>query len=1090
MRGVPCPTNVTLPEANAALTNHADNTFSSINTAGFPFPWSDKGDGTGYLFNGNEPIGGSGIDMSGTLLSATAYFDLSNFGTSNWSPLYNGGQNGTVDVNGAAFQGYVMTDPVFKWFIADETEFTGHCGNQNLQGTESVGAAATAGFMGAVSKQWCTKYNIPFQDDETYTKTHFAKMWYDLLIASDDFLGITKGKSNPYTWTSGNGCDYKLGGSRDPYTNVTTEDILTHASRDLYFLDEGVAIGAVDRNLLIGGASPPIGEYNFTNPLTEVTVIQTVYVSITSEQIVDRVKNCNRPSGALNITVKDANEILLRYKKAFESAWSAGFDNDDEGEVQFVGYYDSVGVSGTTDWLLDDITLANGKLMAISIIIIAVISAIFLFSTDVVESRVLLTLVGVGLVLISFFGALGFGLILGIKININIAWTLPFIILGLGVDDMYIVLISIKERKGYTQRDFITAMKEVIVPVTMTSLVNGAMFAIMNMVNIPAVYKTAQMALISVIFLYLTIVFCFPAWCYFDMKRQAAGRLDVFCCFKKDTNPEKETSARQADKDTETLLYKYIYKPLVFGEGKIRWLTHAIILLGGISIFATGIYGLTQRKVGLGLEDFFPDDHQAGTWAKTRTSEMASWTITVNWGALDYTEPNVQMKMIKQFEDVVENSYVAELDTKYLWMGSFLMWTTRHCTANFDRDNVDELECGADQIFTDDNNFTSSCSGIWTENTFDLREKFIKDPKAETCNAYEGGICRSAEDMHPLDVVGTTGSFCPVIEGWSNDKLSFCLTKWRLYTGGGGSLTMTDNATPNPTCAGEVARDATIDAPIRYSRSPTMYGLHLNSHKDTVAMLEGTRSVCDEDSTSRCWMAGIPFDFWEQYIYVDETLLGVGGASVAVGFIVSAIFLFTQLKNEHQHETSKILAGSIAGAALIALTTAVCLVPVVGLSVLSNVSFTAFSNMSFVLSVAFAVEHSVHVVHRFLEAPKGIKAASARVEYAMSFLFLPLTLSFISSAVGVICLAFTEFRFNEVYFFRPLIIVMVVTYFFGVWFLPVLLTYMNFEVLNFGKRTTASVFYNDEDIKELGMEIEDPEEIEELDSKKVEVEAE
>jgi hypothetical protein len=28
----------------------------------------------------------------------------------------------------------------------------------------------------------------------------------------------------------------------------------------------------------------------------------------------------------------------------------------------------------------------------------------------------------------------------GIKINVTIAWTLPFIILGLGVDDMYIVL--------------------------------------------------------------------------------------------------------------------------------------------------------------------------------------------------------------------------------------------------------------------------------------------------------------------------------------------------------------------------------------------------------------------------------------------------------------------------------------------------------------------------------------------------------------------------------------------------------------------------------------------------------------------------
>ena len=51
------------------------------------------------------------------------------------------------------------------------------------------------------------------------------------------------------------------------------------------FLDKSVAIGAIDRNLLIGGESPHIGESNFTNPLTEVTVIQTIYVSIKPAQI-------------------------------------------------------------------------------------------------------------------------------------------------------------------------------------------------------------------------------------------------------------------------------------------------------------------------------------------------------------------------------------------------------------------------------------------------------------------------------------------------------------------------------------------------------------------------------------------------------------------------------------------------------------------------------------------------------------------------------------------------------------------------------------------------------------------------------------
>jgi hypothetical protein len=88
------------------------------------------------------------------------------------------------------------------------------------------------------------------------------------------------------------------------------------------------------------------------------------------------------------------------------------------------------GVIGTIGRLLKDITLDNGLLVAVSIIVIAVFSVICLANVgDLVESRVMITLVGVGLVLLAFFAAIGFGLLVGIKINITIAWTLPFIML-------------------------------------------------------------------------------------------------------------------------------------------------------------------------------------------------------------------------------------------------------------------------------------------------------------------------------------------------------------------------------------------------------------------------------------------------------------------------------------------------------------------------------------------------------------------------------------------------------------------------------------------------------------------------------------
>ena len=72
--------NLTCPEpttnqsvAVRALLRHADTVFSSVTTAGAPFPLWSKGDGTGELFKGNSPVGGSGVDMSGNLFSLFQY---------------------------------------------------------------------------------------------------------------------------------------------------------------------------------------------------------------------------------------------------------------------------------------------------------------------------------------------------------------------------------------------------------------------------------------------------------------------------------------------------------------------------------------------------------------------------------------------------------------------------------------------------------------------------------------------------------------------------------------------------------------------------------------------------------------------------------------------------------------------------------------------------------------------------------------------------------------------------------------------------------------------------------------------------------
>ena len=195
---------------------------------------------------------------------------------------------------------------------------------------------------------------------------------------------------------------------------------------------------------------------------------------------------------------------------------------------------------------------------------------------------------------------------------------------------------------------------------------------------------------------------------------------------------------------------------------------------------------------------------------------------------------------------------------------------------------------------------------------------------------------------------------------------------------------------------------------------------------------------------------GIPFNYWSQYIGIFETFWEIASTSIGAGFGVSFLFLFVKLLHSRKHTPGKVFAGALIGAGLIAITTIMSLVCVSGLSSLVGVSFTGFSTMSFVLSVGFAVEYSVHVIARWLLAPPSLEKSLDRVEYAMEFLFLPTFMSFVSSTIGVVCLAFTEFDFNEVFFFRPLLIVMLVTYFLGCWWLPAFLSLIDADFVKFG----------------------------------------
>lgn len=130
--------------------------------------------------------------------------------------------------------------------------------------------------------------------------------------------------------------------------------------------------------------------------------------------------------------------------------------------------------------------------------------------------------------------------------------------------------------------------------------------------------------------------------------------------------------------------------------------------------------------------------------------------------------------------------------------------------------------------------------------------------------------------------------------------------------------------------------------------------------------------------------SGIPYEYWTQYDNVFEVLTELSSVSIAVGFGVAWIFLFGKILSEGRHSIPKVLCGTLLGSLLITLTVLISLISVIGLSILASVNITGFSNMSFVLSIAFSVEYAVHIVSRWLRAPNTLTKSLERVQDTMS----------------------------------------------------------------------------------------------------------
>ena len=166
------------------------------------------------------------------------------------------------------------------------------------------------------------------------------------------------------------------------------------------------------------------------------------------------------------------------------------------------------------------------------------------------EVRITLGLIGLFIVASSAFAALGLFGYLHLKSNLIVAEVVPFLLLAIGADNIFIFVLQYKrlERELNGKNLPMLKIEEMIGEVLHSSALSMVMCSVAEalllyfgalMINMPAVVTYSVSAGTAVLFNFLLQMTAFPAVLCLDQKRLDSRRADLLCCLQSDTSKEE-----------------------------------------------------------------------------------------------------------------------------------------------------------------------------------------------------------------------------------------------------------------------------------------------------------------------------------------------------------------------------------------------------------------------------------------------------------------------------------------------------------------------------------------------------------------------
>ena len=258
-----------------------------------------------------------------------------------------------------------------------------------------------------------------------------------------------------------------------------------------------------------------------------------------------------------------------------------------------------------------------------------------------IDLKISVGFVGVFFVLLSVMSSIGFYSYCGIAGTLIIFEVIPFLVLAVGVDNIFIIVQHFEKAKvadhpTIEQRLAVT-ISRVGPSILLTATSESIAFLLGSLTPMPAVQIFSLYAFMAVFIDFLLQITCFVSVLALDARRQESNRPDLCCCTSiRSASAAEDQAEEEKSKGLMQQVFAKVWTPMVLGNGAIRALIFSIFLV------VTCLSAAVIHRIPIGLDqklsmprDSYVLDYFYGL--ETYLSVGPPVYFVVNQDAIDYT---------------------------------------------------------------------------------------------------------------------------------------------------------------------------------------------------------------------------------------------------------------------------------------------------------------------------------------------------------------------------------------------------------------------------------------------------------------------